>query len=131
MLFCWWWFSIFNFFQSCIVNLKFYIFIDVLNSLEYYFMTNKWIQTLAHICDLVLPCGLFLPWCRLWDIWDIIKVFGDLVIQNKLTLRHFDLILIKNKLKWHTVTGWRPRINEKWQTWAPGHTVNLYSKIIN
>ena len=37
----------------------------------------------AHIRDLVLPCDLFLPLCRLWDIWDIIRVFGDLVIQNK------------------------------------------------
>ena len=46
----------------------------------------------AHVRDLALPCDLFLPLCRLWDIWDMIQVFGDLVIQNKLKLRHYDLI---------------------------------------
>ena len=64
----------------------------------------------SHVRDLVLPCGLFLPLCRLWDIRDIINVFGDLVIQNQLELRHCDLILINNKLKWHTVTWWWSKI---------------------
>ena len=50
----------------------------------------------VNMCNLVLLCDLVLTF-KLCYIQDIIQVFSDLVIQNKLKLTHCDLILINNK----------------------------------